>query len=333
MNDRPVLQAKGLTKHFHVRSSRLDLRPRVVHAVDQVNLELYGGETVALVGESGCGKSTLARMLLRLIEPTSGSLQFCGQDLLALRGRALLAFRKHAQIVFQDPSASLNPRKTIFQILRDPMRLHGVADASNVLERAAQVLERVGLSPASAYLGRNPHEFSGGQRQRIGIARAISVAPTLVVGDEPVSALDISVRAEILELLKRLQREQQLTLLLITHDLAVVRSIAHRALVMYLGQVVETGPVEPIFQSPLHPYTQALLAATPIPDPKKARQRERLVLSGEIPSAANPPPGCRFHTRCPFVMDKCRTLEPPLLAAGPERQVACHLVHAPKPGT
>lgn len=323
-----LLEARGLSKHFLLKSGLLDFHPVVLRAVDDVSLTLSAGETLALVGESGCGKSTLGRLLLRLLEPTGGEILFRGENILQLHGKRLQAFRKEAQIIFQDPAASLNPRKTIFQLLRDPLLLHGIADRSTVAEHVAQLLERVGLTPASAYMHRNPREFSGGQRQRISIARAISVKPRLVVADEAVSALDISIRAQILELLKSLQRDDGIAYLFITHDLAVVRSIAHRVAVMYLGRVVETGPVQEIFENPLHPYTRGLLSATPIPNPTKARSRQRIILTGEIPSPTNPPPGCRFHTRCPIAVDECRRVEPQLVEATPNRMVACHLVRA-----
>jgi oligopeptide/dipeptide ABC transporter ATP-binding protein len=229
-------------------------------------------------------------------------------------------------VIFQDPRASLNPRKTIFEILRDPVLLHGMASKSEVRSVAANALEQVGLSPAHRYLDRNPREFSGGQLQRICVARAVSLQPKLIVADEPVSALDISVRAQILQLMQRLQQEIGLSYLFITHDLAVVRSIAHRVVVMYLGKIAESGPVQEIFSEPLHPYTRALLSATPLPNPRRARQRERIVLRGEIPSPANPPSGCPFHTRCPLVMEICRTQEPKLQTFQ-GRRVACHLVH------
>jgi oligopeptide/dipeptide ABC transporter ATP-binding protein len=323
----PIIEARDLTKHFQVRSGFLDFNPKIVHAVDKVNLKLYPQTTLALVGESGCGKSTLARLLLRLIEPTNGAILMEDRNLLNLKGNSAREFRKQVQIIFQDPVASLNPRKTVYKILRDPLLLHGLADRNNVRERVINLLERVGLSPASAYLNRYPREFSGGQRQRIGIARAISTQPRIIVADEPVSALDISVRAQILNLLKALQNDQALTFLLITHDLAVVRSIAQRVAVMYMGEIVETAPVDQIFNEPLHPYTQALLAATPIPDPTKARARGKIVLPGEPPSAIDPPSGCRFHPRCPFAMPECREVKPRLLPVAGGRDVACHLIH------
>jgi len=329
MKDKWILETKGLTKYFEVRSGFLDLNPRIVHAVDHVDLHLYPKGTLAFVGESGCGKSTLARLLLRLCEPTSGSVHLLGKRVLNFKGEELRSFRKHVQIIFQDPVASLNPRKTIFKILRDPLLLHGIADRRTAQEYIIDLLEKVGLSPASSYLDRYPREFSGGQRQRIGIARAISVEPQVIIADEPVSALDISVRAQILTLLKDLQQENDLTFLFITHDLAVVRSIAQYVAVMYLGEIVEIAPVEEIFHDPLHPYTKALLAATPIPNPRKVKARGKIILPGEPPSGIDPPKGCRFHPRCPNVLPECREIKPARLPATNDRDVACHLTHPP----
>lgn len=322
------MQIDNIRKHYPVRSGFFDFSSKAVKAVDGVSLNIYPGETIALVGESGCGKSTLARLVLRLLQPTAGTIRLAGQDIFSLQGNALKAFHKEVQIVFQDPVAALNPRKTVYQILKDPLLLHGMADSSNLRERVSELLERVGLVPASAYLNRNPSEFSGGQRQRIVIARALSVDPRLIVADEPVSALDISIRAQILELLKKLQRETGVTFLFITHDLSVVRSLAQRVAVMYLGKIVEVGSVDKIFNNPSHPYTLALLRSTPIPDPVAAKQRQIEPLSGEIPSATAPPPGCHFHTRCPFAFDRCRVEEPLLTPITNDQEVACHLVES-----
>ncbi|MCL4459244.1 MAG: ATP-binding cassette domain-containing protein [Chloroflexi bacterium] len=321
-----MLIAEGLTKHFRMSSGFLNRRPSLVRAVDDVSLEIGTTETLALVGESGSGKTTTARLILRLIEPTAGRVLFQGQDVHALRGMPLRRFRKDVQVIFQDPRAALNPRRTVFEILRDPLLLHGLASQSEVRSIVAEILERVGLSPAYRYLDRYPREFSGGQLQRICVARAISLQPRLVVADEPVSALDVSVRAQILQLMQSLQQDSGLAYLFITHDLAVVRAIAHQVAVMYLGKIVESGPVESIFTDPLHPYTRALLSVTPVPNPRRARERDRIILHGEIPSPANPPSGCRFHTRCPFVMDACRTQEPNLRLLSEGHQVACHLI-------
>lgn len=328
MPSQTLVQIDNIKKYYPVRSGFFDFGGKAVKAVDGVSLNIYAGETIALVGESGCGKSTLARLVLRLLEPTGGTIRLAGEDIYGLKGDALKAFHQEVQIIFQDPVAALNPRKNVYQILKDPLLLHGLADASNLRERVSELLERVGLVPASAYLNRNPSEFSGGQRQRIVVARALSVNPRLIVADEPVSALDISIRAQILELLKKLQRETGVTFLFITHDLSVVRSIAQRVAVMYLGKIVEVGSVEKIFNNPSHPYTIALLRSTPIPDPVEAKKRQIVPLSGEIPSATEPPPGCHFHTRCPFVFDRCRMQEPPLTSIAHDQEVACHLVEA-----
>lgn len=326
MNKKILVDTQNLTKHFILRSGLIDLRPQKLHAVEKVNLRIYAGETLALVGESGCGKSTLGRLVLRLIPPTEGTIKIAGQDVMSLKGEELRRFRRRVQIIFQDSGAALNPRKTIYQILRDPMLYHNMAESNEVSERVSQLLEKVGLSPARSYLDRNPLEFSGGQRQRIGIARAMSVEPDLIVADEAVSALDVSIRGQILELMKAIQRERNISYLFITHDLAVVRSIAHRVAVMYLGQIVETAPVEEIFKEPLHPYTQALLKSTPIPNPREARKRERILLSGELPSPITPPSGCYFRTRCPFVMEICKQNKPESISVSPDHSVACHLI-------
>lgn len=321
----PLVEINNLTKHFRTRSGFFDRNSQVIHAVNDVSVHVFEGETLALVGESGCGKSTLARMLLRLIEPTSGSVFFKGQNLFELEGADLRSFRKSVQIVFQDPVGALNPRKSVYQILKDPILLHNMAERSTVRDKVHELLEGVGLTPAAAYTDRNPGEFSGGQRQRVVIARALALDPTLIVADEPVSALDISVRAQILELLKNLQEERNITFVFITHDLAVVRSLAHRVAIMYLGRIVELGPVDEIFQEPSHPYTQALLRSTPIPDPVEAQKRKRQILIGEMPSAAAPPPGCHFHPRCPFAFETCQSVSPDLMDTGHGRKVACHL--------
>ena len=326
-----LVRAESLVKEFTVRRGFVRGERHTLRAVDRVSFTVRRGETVALVGESGSGKTTTGRLLLRLLEPSAGRVVFEGKDLAALDGPALRRLRPRMQIVFQDTTASLNPRKTVLQILAQPYRVHGIADRREVRERVDGLLARVGLTPPARYSDRYPHEFSGGQRQRIGIARAIAFAPSFIVADEPVSALDMSVRAQILTLLKGLQREMGLSYLFITHDLAVVRSVSQRVLVMYLGQIVEEAPVAQIFARPLHPYTQALLAATPIPNPRRARERQRLLLPGEPPSPLAPPPGCRFHTRCPFVMPVCSREEPPLVPIEGNRQVACHLY--PSQGT
>ncbi|MGH7844874.1 MAG: ABC transporter ATP-binding protein [Candidatus Binatia bacterium] len=319
-----ILEAKELKKHFPLREGFFARATRFVRAVDGVSFSLYEGETMALVGESGCGKSTTGKLLLRLIEPTSGSVHFLGRDLINLDGRELLRVRQQLQIIFQDTLASLNPRKTIAQILRKPFHLSATTN-ENGDRQVPELLELVGLSPSHLYLNRHPHELSGGQRQRVGIARALALHPRVVVADEPVSALDMSVKAQILALMKRLQQQFKLSYLFITHDLSVARSLASEVGVMYLGLIVEKGPVQRLFSNPLHPYTQALLSSVPIPNPRVARSRQPIVLKGDLPSPIDPPTGCRFHTRCPFVMDRCREEDPLLKEKEEQHVVACFL--------
>lgn len=321
----PLLRATGLTKHFLSARRLFEAAPPAIRAVEDVSIEIKTGETLAVVGESGSGKSTTGRLILRLLDPTSGQIEFRGEDALA-QAHPDKSFRRDMQVIFQDPRSSLNPRRTIFQIIRDPLLLHGLTTRADARAAVSAVLERVGLAPAHRYIDRQPRQFSGGQLQRICIARAVALKPKLIIADEPVSALDASVRAQILQLVQSLQQQDGLSFLFITHDLAVVRSIAHNVAVMYLGRIVEHGPVERVFTSPQHPYTKALLSATPVPDPQRARSRDRIVLRGEIPSPANPPPGCKFHTRCPYVMDRCRVEEPQLKMQPDARKVACHLV-------
>ena len=320
-----LLRARGLTKHFHTSKRLFTRAAETVRAVENVSIDIRPGRTLAVVGESGSGKSTTGRLILRLIEPTAGELIFDGRNLLALdpRDRRL---RRDLQVIFQDPRSSLNPRRTIYQTLRDPLLLHGLTTRATARSDVSALIERVGLTPAHRYLDRHPAQFSGGQLQRIAIARAISLRPKLIVADEPVSALDASIRAQILQLMKTLQEDEGISFFFITHDLAVVRSIAHDVVVMYLGHVVEYGPVDQIFSAPRHPYTQALLSATPIPNPRKARRRDRIVLTGEIPSAAHPPSGCKFHTRCPHVMPVCCVSEPTHTTLSNEHAAACHLL-------
>jgi peptide/nickel transport system ATP-binding protein len=317
---------------FPIKSGLLlDRHVGDVKAVDGVTLTIRRGETLGLVGESGCGKSTLGRAILRLYEPTAGRIVFDGKDITHLGDDALRPLRRQMQMVFQDPFASLNPRHSIGRIVGEPMRAHDLAKRSNVARRVRELLQIVGL-PADA-MGRYPHEFSGGQRQRIGVARALALQPEFIVADEPVSALDVSIQAQILNLLELLQDDFKLTYLFIAHDLAVVRHISDRIAVMYLGSVVEVSPSDDLYTNPLHPYTISLLSAVPIPDPIIERQRETILLSGDLPSPANPPSGCRFHTRCPYVQPtRCRDEPPPLRTLGSEHTVACHWAEAIKTG-
>jgi oligopeptide/dipeptide ABC transporter ATP-binding protein len=316
----PLVEGRDLTMDFVIRRSVLGRPLTVVKAVDDVSLTVEAGETLALVGESGSGKSTLGRLLLRLIEPTAGRLTFAGEDVLALDAAALRRFRRHAQLVFQDPYASLNPRMTVAEIVAEPLALHAIVPPARRRERMMELLEAVGLEPRFAR--RYPHEFSGGQRQRIVIARALAVEPQLMVCDEPVSALDVSIRSQILNLLRDLQRRLGLAYVFISHDLAVVRHIADRIAVMYLGRIVESAPADALFARPRHPYTQALLSAVPVPDPRA--RRERKILAGDVPSATAPPPGCHLHLRCPFAVERCRAERPALMAAAAGHAVACH---------
>ncbi len=318
----PLVSARDLVKHFPIRKGVLGREIGQVRAVDGVSFDVRRGETVALVGESGCGKSTTARLVLRLIEPTAGELSFDGQNALTLDRAGLKRLRRRAQIIFQDPYGSLNPRMTVGAMLREALGVHGIARGAAAARRGDELLEAVGLHPEDA--AKYPHEFSGGQRQRMGIARALAVEPDFIVADEPVSALDVSVQAQVLNLLTDLQERFRLTYLFITHDLSVVRHIADRVAVMYLGRVVELGDCESTFQDPLHPYTQALLSA--VPDPESGRRRERIVLDGEVASPASPPSGCPFHPRCPHPGkdEKCREEVPRLEAERGGRLAACH---------
>jgi len=332
----PLLSLRDLKVHFDLGSqSMLDrvIQPgrskRIVKAVDGVSLDIRHGETLGLVGESGCGKSTLGRAVLRLTEPTSGQVLFRNQDLAHLSNRELREQRRHLQIIFQDPYASLNPRMTIGQIIREPLDTFGLARGADAERRVRDLLETVGLS--QRFIKRYPHEFSGGQRQRIGIARALAVDPDFIVADEPISALDVSIQAQILNLLEQLQRKKNLTYLFISHDLRAIRHISDRAAVMYLGKVVELGEAKTIYDDPLMPYTKALISAVPVPDPKIESARKRIVLEGDVPSPINPPNGCRFHTRCPFAIEACREVEPQLLEIKPAHFAACIRISPDQP--
>ena len=315
-----LLEVDGLVKHFVAERSVFGRPLAHVKAVDGVSFTVEAGKTLALVGESGCGKSTVSRLVLRLIEPDAGSVRFEGRDLGALNANELRAFRRDAQIIFQDPYASLNPRMTVSQILTEPLALHDLVPSARRRERVEQLLRLVGLEPRFAR--RYPHEFSGGQRQRIAIARALAVEPKLIICDEPVSALDVSIRSQILNLLRDLQDRLGLAYIFVSHDLAVVKHIADRVAVMNLGGIVETAETRALFATPRHPYSRALLSAIPVPKPQA--KRSRIVLQGEMPSALDPPPGCRFHTRCPYVIDRCRVEAPQLLTDGTGHATACH---------
>src|SRR6266567_639800 len=315
-----LVVAEGLVKHFVARRSVFGRPLSHVQAVDGVSFTVEAGKTLALVGESGSGKSTVGRLVLRLIEPTAGNVRFEGEDLFALSDDATRAFRRKAQLVFQDPYASLNPRMTVSAMLSEPLALHNIVPAAERRERVAQVMDMVGLQPRFA--ARYPHEFSGGQRQRLVIARALAVEPKLIVCDEPVSALDVSIRSQVLNLLRDLQQRLGLAYIFISHDLAVVKHIADQVAVMYLGRIVETADTQALFAAPRHPYGRALLSAIPVPKPQA--KRSRMLLQGEMPSALNPPAGCRFHTRCPYVIERCRVEPPQLLADSAGHATACH---------
>jgi oligopeptide transport system ATP-binding protein len=313
-NHKELVAVRGLVKHFAVEGS-----DDVVRAVDDVSFEIFRGETLGLVGESGCGKSTVGRCLLRLIEPTAGEIQFEGRDVLSLGKTDLREMRRQMQIVFQDPYASLNPRMKVGDIIAEPLVIHKIGNRKERRERVAELLKKVGLDPD--YGKRYSHEFSGGQRQRIGVARTLALNPKLIVADEPVSALDVSVQAQVVNLLQELQKEFGLAYLFISHGLAVVEHISTRVAVMYLGRIVEVATAAELYAQPLHPYTKALLSAIPIPDPK--HKRERVVLQGDVPTPINPPSGCRFRTRCPIAIDECARIDPELREVFPGHQVAC----------
>ncbi|OPZ63672.1 MAG: Oligopeptide transport ATP-binding protein OppF [Firmicutes bacterium ADurb.Bin506] len=317
-----LLTVEDLVKHYPVNQGIVVQRQTAaVRAVDGISFEVREGETLGLVGESGCGKSTTGRVLMRLEEPTSGRVKFAGVNWLGLTRRELRARRREMQIVFQDPFSSLNPRMTVGQILSEPMLIHGIARGAELERRTEHLLDVVGLDRSHAR--RYPHEFSGGQRQRIGVARALSVNPRLIILDEPVSALDVSVQAQVINLLQDLQRDFGLTYVFVAHDLAVVRHISDRVAVMYLGKIVEVARKADLYASPYHPYTEALLSAVPIPDPRGREARKRIMLEGDVPSPVAPPTGCRFHTRCALAEDRCRVDAPPMVRVGEDHQCAC----------
>ncbi len=321
-NGTPLVETIHLRKYFPIKKGVLQREVARVHAVDDVSVQVFEGETLGLVGESGCGKSTLGRTIIRLLEPTDGDVRFEGRSIATLGARALRPLRREMQMVFQDPYASLNPRKRVGSIIGSPMQIHGTVPRKERRRRVQELLETVGLSPE--HYNRFPHEFSGGQRQRLGVARALALRPKLVVADEPVSALDVSIQSQILNLLKDLQNEFTLTYLFIAHDLGVVRHVSDRIAVMYLGKLVELSPAEELYQRPIMPYTEALLSAVPIPDPDLAERRERIVLQGDVPSPIAPPSGCRFHPRCRYMTEICAQVEPPLTDYGNGHLAACH---------
>jgi peptide/nickel transport system ATP-binding protein/oligopeptide transport system ATP-binding protein len=317
----PILEVRDLKKDYPVRRGLTSRLAGKIHAVDGISFKLYRGKTLGLVGESGCGKSTAGKAALKLVEPTSGMIRLDGRDITHLSRRQLRPLRREMQMIFQDPFSSLNPRMSAGQIVAEPLTVHGIASGTQILEQVSALFRRVGLRPDQ--MAEFPHAFSGGQRQRIGIARAIAVKPKLIVGDEPVSALDVSIQAQVINLLMDLQDEYGLAYLFIAHDLAVVQHIAHSVAVMYLGRIVELADKRSLFGHPLHPYTEALLAAVPIPDPK-VRRKKRIVLAGEVPSPLSPPQGCHFRARCPYAMDRCRVEPPALRELQPGHWVSCH---------
>ncbi len=321
MSAAPVLEVTDLKKHFPVKKGVVRRTVGYVYAVDGVTFEVGEGETVGLVGESGCGKSTVARTVLRLLEPTGGTIRLAGRDITHLGKAALRPHRRDMQIIFQDPFSSLNPRMSAGDIVAEPLEVHWLAHGKEKAERVAELFEQVGLSPAQ--MKSFPHEFSGGQRQRVSIARALALNPKLIIADEPVSALDVSIQAQVINLMMDLQREKRLSYLFIAHGLAVVEHISHRVAVMYLGKIVEYADKTTLFRQPLHPYTEALLSAVPVPNPKLKRARRHL--AGDVPSPVKPPPGCTFHTRCPYAEARCRSEVPALREVAPGHWVSCHL--------
>ncbi|MQT12354.1 ATP-binding cassette domain-containing protein [Rhizobiales bacterium Sp-1] len=322
LDGRPLIEARSLSKHYHVGKTILPGSGRVVHAVEDVTLAVRAGETLGLVGESGSGKSTLGRCMTRLYDVTKGELLFDGADITKVQGNALRRLRRDIQMIFQDPSASLNPRRRVGDLIAEPLIVHRIRPRNEIRARLEELMDLVGL-PVD-YLGRYPHEFSGGQRQRIGIARALAMEPRLIVADEPVSALDVSVQAQIVNLFADLRERLALTYIFIAHDLGVVRQVSSRVAVMYLGSIVELGDTDTVFDRPAHPYTEALLSAIPIPTADAGARRQRIILEGELPSPLNPPKGCKFSTRCPIATDRCRAERPALRVLPDGRSAACH---------
>jgi oligopeptide transport system ATP-binding protein len=327
-NENNLISIQDLKVHYKVGGG-LFKETKHVKAVDGVSLDIKKGETLGLVGESGCGKSTLGKALLRLTEPTGGQVLYNGKDLAHLKQTAMREQRKNLQMIFQDPYASLNPRMTVGQIIGEPIRTFGLANGKSVEEKVQELMETVGLN--RRFVKRYPHEFSGGQRQRIGIARALAVDPEFIVADEPISALDVSIQAQIMNLMQRLQSEKDLTYLFISHDLRAIRHVSDRVAVMYLGKIVELGDAKEVYREPLMPYTKALISAVPIPDPKIEAKRERIILKGDVPSPINPPTGCNFHTRCPYAIEDCKKVEPSLVEIKPKHFAACIRISPEEP--
>lgn len=322
--DNVLVSVKNLKKYFPITRGILQRQVGAVKAVDGISFDIKRGETLGLVGESGCGKSTTGRTIVQLYDKTEGEVFFRGIELSEASGDEMRRLRRNVQIIFQDPYASLNPRMTVGSIISEPMEVHGIGTRRERQERVRELLKVVGLNPY--FINRYPHEFSGGQRQRIGIARALALEPEFIVCDEPISALDVSIQAQVVNLLQELQEEMGLTYLFIAHDLSMVRHISDRVAVMYLGKLMELAPRDELYENPLHPYTQSLMSAVPIPDPSKERRRQRIILEGDVPSPANPPSGCPFHTRCPLAVEMCKNVTPEWREVSPEHWVYCHLV-------